>query len=87
MKDNRLAEMQLALEEIKARNAFTIVITDCYHELDKDLIDYVFEIPYLDYLGGILSIIPIQLTCLELAKLKDINPDKPRNLAKCVTVL
>jgi glutamine---fructose-6-phosphate transaminase (isomerizing) len=87
MKDSRLEEMKLALEEIRARNAYTIVITDCYEELDHKLIDFVFEIPFLDYVSGILSIIPIQLTCLELSKLKNINPDKPRNLAKCVTVM
>ena len=87
MKDSKQKEMQLALEEVKAREAFTIVITDCYQELDHKLIDYVFEIPHIEYLSGILSVIPIQLTCLELSQMKGINPDKPRNLAKCVTVL
>jgi glucosamine 6-phosphate synthetase-like amidotransferase/phosphosugar isomerase protein len=59
MNDSRLEEMKLALEEIRARHAYTIVITDCYEELDKSRIDFVFEVPHLDYLSGILAIIPI----------------------------
>ena len=87
MKDDRFEEMCLALDEIRARNAYTIVVTDCLHDIDQTKIDMPIQIPYIDHLSSILALVPLQLCFVYLAKLKGINPDKPRNLAKCVTVL
>lgn len=84
--DNRFDEMCLSLDQVSAREAYTIVVTDCYERLDKSKIDYVLEVQNANHLTVILSIIPIQLICLRIAELKGINPDKPRNLAKTVTV-
>lgn len=84
--DAKLAEMMLSLDQVHSREAYTIVVTDCYHLLDKAKIDFVIEVQNVSYLSPLLAIIPIQLLCLRIAEHKGINPDKPRNLAKTVTV-
>ena len=48
--------------------------------------DFVLTLPHLKYMSALLSIIPIQLFVEQMAILKNINPDYPRNLAKSVTV-
>lgn len=77
--------MQTAAEEVKARGAKTIVITD-NENLAKNIADETLTIPRAGVFSGLLAAIPLQLIAYELAVLKGINPDKPRNLAKAVTV-
>jgi glutamine---fructose-6-phosphate transaminase (isomerizing) len=48
--------------------------------------DFVLTLPHLKYMSALLSILPIQLFVEQMAILKGINPDFPRNLAKSVTV-
>lgn len=48
--------------------------------------DFILTIPHLKYTSALLSLIPIQLFVEQMAILKKINPDYPRNLAKSVTV-
>ena len=68
-------------EEIKSREATILVITDNNHcDLEHILI------PNNKTFSHLLSVIPLQLLSYELALTKQINPDKPRNLAKVVTV-
>ena len=43
-------------------------------------------IPYNESFSSLLGIIPLQLIAYELSVLRGINPDKPKNLAKVVTV-
>jgi glucosamine--fructose-6-phosphate aminotransferase (isomerizing) len=43
-------------------------------------------IPYNESFSSLLSIIPIQLIAYKISILRGINPDKPKNLAKVVTV-
>jgi glucosamine--fructose-6-phosphate aminotransferase (isomerizing) len=53
----------------------------------KDLADDVIFIPKtLEMLSPILAIIPLQLVAYYFAVEKDLNVDRPRNLAKSVTV-
>ena len=84
--DNKFDEMCLSLDQVHARDAYTIVITDCYDKLDKPKIDFVIEVQNASYLTCLLATIPVQLLSLKIAQLRGINPDKPRNLAKTVTV-
>jgi glucosamine--fructose-6-phosphate aminotransferase (isomerizing) len=84
--DDRLDEMSLSLDQVNAREAYSIVITDCYYKLDKAKIDYCIEVQSANFLSKLLALVPVQLLCLEIANLREINPDKPRNLAKTVTV-
>ncbi|MBR4463016.1 MAG: glutamine--fructose-6-phosphate transaminase (isomerizing) [Treponema sp.] len=73
--------------EVKARGAATMVITqDTTGAFDKT-VDTVIQIPPVsDALSPILAIIPAQLFAYYCAILKGNDPDKPRNLAKSVTV-
>ncbi len=77
--------MRTAAEEVRARGARTIVITD-QSSFVQDIADEIIEIPSNGRLTALLSIIPIQLISYYLATARGINPDKPRNLAKAVTV-
>lgn len=77
--------MVTAAEEVKARGARVIAITDA-KEVDEHLFDRVIKVPNADRLTALLTIIPIQLLAYHLSVLRGHNPDKPRNLAKAVTV-
>lgn len=70
--------------EVKSRGAWLIVITDI-QDLDLD-VDDIIIIPSIGELTPLLSIVPIQLLAYEISILKHINPDRPKNLAKTVTV-
>jgi len=86
--DNHLLQNNLVtLLEIKARKGFLIVITDCKEKLKGINIDFLIEIPHCKPFAPLLTIFPMQLLTLEMSALKKLNPDKPRNLAKCVTVI
>ena len=75
--------MNNVYEEIKSRNAKIITITNDVELNNKR--DNVIMIPDNKSFVEILSIIPIQLLAYHLSISKKINPDFPRNLAKCVT--
>lgn len=79
-------EMLNCLHEIRARNGFCIVITDIENvEIEKNKDILIFKTETSEYVE-ILFIIFFQYLAFELSLLKGINPDKPRNLAKVVTV-
>jgi len=74
------------LEQLKAKQAFTIVITDCKHKIKNELADKFINIPNCGLLTPLLGIIPMQLLTLHIAEMKGNDVDQPRNLAKTVTV-
>jgi glucosamine--fructose-6-phosphate aminotransferase (isomerizing) len=80
-------KMDSNIKEVKARGAATLVITyDGVDYFDKTA-DEVFRIPRTeDSLTPILSVIPCQLYAYYCAVQRGLDPDKPRNLAKSVTV-
>jgi glucosamine--fructose-6-phosphate aminotransferase (isomerizing) len=75
------------LEEIKARGGPIIAIAcegdDEVAKLADDVI-YVPDVP--DYLQPLVGVIPLQLLAYHIAVLRGCDVDKPRNLAKSVTV-
>lgn len=77
--------MRTAAEEVRARGARTIIITD-RAEFVKGVASEVIVVPQNGRFTGLLSILPMQLIAYHLAVLRGFNPDKPRNLAKAVTV-
>ena len=83
--DEHANHMRTAAEEVRARGARTIIITD-RASLADHVAHEVIEIPKDGTLAGLLATVPMQLIAYELAVMKGINPDKPRNLAKAVTV-
>jgi glucosamine--fructose-6-phosphate aminotransferase (isomerizing) len=68
--------------EIKARDAPVIFFSDI--ELVKD--EQTIKIPTNNTFSSLLSVIPVQLFAYYLSLYKNLDPDKPRNLAKVVTV-
>ena len=73
------------IQEVITRGAKTFVITN--QKLENVKIDNIFEIPeVISYLSPILSVIPLQLYAYYISKEKGLDVDKPRNLAKSVTV-
>jgi glutamine---fructose-6-phosphate transaminase (isomerizing) len=86
--DDALRDKVLSnVAEVKARGASVIVL----HRADDDeaaaLGDWSLRIPGADALSSpVLAIVPLQLLAYHLARLRDLNVDRPRNLAKTVTV-
>ena len=75
------------IEEIKARKGPVIAIATEGNEEIKKLVDDVIYIPKtLEMLTPILSVIPMHLFAYYMAVLLGRDIDKPRNLAKSVTV-
>jgi glucosamine--fructose-6-phosphate aminotransferase (isomerizing) len=75
------------IEEIKARQGKVIAITtEGNQELEKLADDIIYIPKTLEMLTPILSVIPLQLFAYHMAVLRGCDVDKPRNLAKSVTV-
>ncbi len=68
--------------EVKARGAFIVGVGP----KNNEIFDYFIKVPEGGYSDPITHIIPIQILAYKLAVLRNCNPDKPRNLAKSVTV-
>jgi len=85
--DNTLDRLIGNVMEMKARGACIISVTD--NNKIQSLSDYIFTIPsgFVSIFTPILNIIPLQLFSYYAAIRRNYNPDKPRNLAKSVTVL
>lgn len=86
LNDEHLHTMNIALNELHARNSYIIVITDNINLIDNNIVNDIIEIPNNKDLTALIAILPLQLIAYELALLKNINPDVPKNLAKVVTV-
>lgn len=73
------------IQEVITRGAKTLVITD--KNLEHTNFSKIIKIPETNpFLSPILSIIPLQLFAYSITKEKGLDVDKPRNLAKSVTV-
>ena len=82
-----LEKMVSNIVEVKSRDAFTITVTKEGTEFSEGVMDEVIEIPALeDILMPLVTVIPLQLIAYYTTVLKGLNVDKPRNLAKSVTV-
>lgn len=85
---NRLYDKLLSnIKEVKARGAYVIALAkEGNTEVEKSA-DKVIYIPdTLDELTPVLSVIPLQLFAYHIAVARGCDVDKPRNLAKSVTV-
>ena len=75
------------LQEVKARGGPVIAIVDHHDPAVAKLADDVIMIPEIDdFLQPVVTAIPLQLLAYEIALLRGCDVDKPRNLAKSVTV-
>ena len=76
-----------ALHEVKARGAQVIAVTQDEAVIENEFVDFVIHIPPAnDYFMPVLGVMPLQYFSYYMAVSKGYNPDKPRNLAKSVTV-
>ncbi len=75
------------IEQVKARNGRIIAVAT---EGDKEIAKYADDVVYVgdapDALSPLLTVIPLQLMAYHAAVLRGHDVDKPRNLAKSVTV-
>ena len=86
--DETYSKVLSNIQEVKARNGVVIALTDYKtNELTK-VSDYVIEVPKSSHprIFPLLASISLQLLAYQLAVLRDCNIDRPRNLAKSVTV-
>lgn len=84
--DNSIKDKTISnVKEVKARGAKTILISN--ENLDNSCFDKKVIIPNIHpLLQPLLTAIPLQLIAYEVAKLRNCDIDKPKNLAKSVTV-
>ena len=75
------------IEEVRSRGCSTLVITQDEGKAFEGSANEIIQIPVCrDEFASILSVVPAQLFAYYCAVHRGINPDKPRNLAKSVTV-
>lgn len=75
------------IREVKSRGAFVLALTTTGHDDIEDTADYVLYIPQTNkYFTNSLAIIPFQMFAYYVSVGKGLDVDKPRNLAKSVTV-
>lgn len=75
------------IEEVKARGAFTIAVAELGDPDVEQYADVVFWRPVCPtLLSPLVDVVPLQLFAMDMAMLKGYDVDKPRNLAKSVTV-
>ncbi|MFA6492888.1 MAG: glutamine--fructose-6-phosphate transaminase (isomerizing) [Patescibacteria group bacterium] len=80
--DETKEEILSNAEEVKARGGYIIGVAPENHKV----FDYWFKVADVPELSPIVNIVPIQVLAYFLALEKGLDPDKPRNLAKSVTV-
>ena len=75
------------IKEVKARGAKTIVVCQQGMEIDPSAVDFKIEIPkFEDIIMPMPAVVPLQLIAYYTSVLRGNDVDKPRNLAKSVTV-
>lgn len=86
--DENIADKTISnIKEVKSRGANTILIVTDTLNRESDTFDDKIVIPTTHkLLQPLLSIIPLQLLAYEIANLRKCDVDKPKNLAKSVTV-
>jgi glucosamine--fructose-6-phosphate aminotransferase (isomerizing) len=75
------------IEEVRARGAHVIAVASEGNDEIADHAEEVLRVPRTDpMLQPMLAVIPLQLLAYRIARLRGLNVDQPRNLAKTVTV-
>jgi glucosamine--fructose-6-phosphate aminotransferase (isomerizing) len=75
------------LEEVRARGAEVIVVATEGDEAIAAVADHVLAVPRTNHLlQAAVAVIPLQLLAYRIARLRGLDVDQPRNLAKTVTV-
>jgi glucosamine--fructose-6-phosphate aminotransferase (isomerizing) len=85
---SRLLEKVMAnIAEVKARGATVVVVCDEHDEATKAVADHALEIPAVpELISPAVAIVPLQALAYGVARARGNDVDRPRNLAKVVTV-
>ena len=85
--ENLFEKMVSNMQEVKARGAFVASIAQEHNRSVEKVSDEVIYIPNCDdMLVPIVAVVPMQLLAYYVSTMKGLDVDKPRNLAKSVTV-
>ncbi len=80
-------KFQSNVQEVRSRGATVVLVANDGDEAAAALADHVLWVPESDpLLAPVLDIVPLQLFAYRLARLRNLDVDRPRNLAKTVTV-
>ena len=75
------------IQEVRARGAYVIAIaTDGNEDIQHHADDVIYIPGSPAFLQAVLAVVPLQLLAYRIARLRGLNVDQPRNLAKTVTV-
>jgi glutamine---fructose-6-phosphate transaminase (isomerizing) len=75
------------IQEVRARGAHVIAIaSDGNEDIQHHADDVIFVPKAPAFLSAVLAVVPLQLLAYRIARLRGLNVDQPRNLAKTVTV-
>ena len=87
VKDSAYEKVLANIEEIKARGGTVVAVASERDEEIKSFVDSVIYVPEtIEMLQPLLSVLPLQLLAYYVADKRGCDIDKPRNLAKSVTV-
>jgi len=88
-RDGNYGKVLSNMEEVKARKGRIITISDFVDSRLYQLSEFVIVVPHIsESVSPIIKVIPLQLIAYRIAvKKKGLDPDRPRNLAKSVTVI
>jgi glucosamine--fructose-6-phosphate aminotransferase (isomerizing) len=75
------------IQEVKARDGVVIAVATEGNITIQEHVDYTLYVPAIDpLLSPLVNVIPLQLLSYHIARLRGLDVDQPRNLAKSVTV-
>ena len=75
------------IQEVRARGAYVIAIaTDGNEDIQHHADDVIYIPRSPAFLQAVLAVVPLQLLAYRIARLRGLNVDQPRNLAKTITV-
>jgi glucosamine--fructose-6-phosphate aminotransferase (isomerizing) len=75
------------IQEVKARDGVVIAVATEGNIAIQEHVDYVIYVPNCsEFLSPVVNVIPLQLLSYHIARLRGLDVDQPRNLAKSVTV-
>ncbi len=87
LNDKNYDAMIAGIQEMKSRGAMIISLLPEGDQKASELSDHIVEIPHMhEEVMPILYVVPLQLLAYHVAVKRGYDPDKPRNLAKSVTV-
>lgn len=85
LKDNFYEDMISNYQQIKARNATVVLLTNCRSSLDIENIDFIVDLPNEGLMSSFYGNFVGQLIAYYISVERGYNPDKPRNLSKELT--